>query len=611
MTLKSYEDIVTNYDCPTLVLAGPGSGKTYLLADRVSRLLKDGTDKDLITVLTYTTDANQNMVEKLIDPNGDFKVPYKELPRIKTIHSLGLTIVQEEPHAVNLLKTDLQVQEDESIKRLIFRDAALILGFDEEISNEARECKQNGNCEKNAEKEMCRTCMKYWEIMSKCNRVDFDDQILFACQILESNPEILKKFQSRAKHLLVDEYQDINASQFRLIELLSRESRNGLFVVGDDAQSIYGFRGGDPKFILRFQQDFPGSEIGTLNVSRRCHKNIMDDAFAVLENYYTDWTGRPTLEYHVIGSDKPFIYYCPSEITEAKMVALIAKSAVQDKKDVLILAPKKQFFPLIIKELLQWGLYSDCQVSFLPKRFEIADRFLSWVKGPKNSFITRLIVEDLINIGFAKIPGANKKQLKSQKSLHKRITEETEIAKLWEFVDKSTDLFEVIQKIQTPNATLTMIRNGLNVLLKTYNKCDENPGEFAKQLSFVSGIWIDPLKLADDIETVVELLNPSKSVICGTVQLRTMRKAKGLQAKVVIIVGLENDIVPDPDSDIIEQARLFYVSMTRAQEKLYLFHSYKRPRNISYGPDFTKKQRSQFLDVIGRKSEWKQLADGN
>ncbi|MGB8225971.1 MAG: ATP-dependent helicase [Sedimentisphaerales bacterium] len=608
MVLKNYEDIVTNFKSPTLVLAGPGSGKTFLLADRVTRLLKNKEDKETITVLTYTTDANQNMVEKLTDPNGDFKVSYKELPQIKTIHSLGLTIVQEDPHAVNLLKTDLQVQEDENIKRLIFRDAALILGFDEDISNKARECKQNGNCKKNAEKKTCRTCIKYWEIMSKCNRVDFDDQILFACQILESDPEILKKYQSKAKHLLVDEYQDINTAQFRFIELLSRDSRNGLFVVGDDAQSIYGFRGGDPKFILRFQQDFPGAEIGTLNVSRRCHKNIMDDAFVVLEKYYTNWTGKPTLKYLATGSDKPFIYNCPSEVTEAKMVAIIAKSAVQDKKDVLILAPKKDFFPLIIKELLHLGLYADCQVSFLPKRFEIADRFLNWVEGPKNSFITRLVVEDLINIGFAKIPGANKKQLRNQKSLRKRIAEETEIAKLWESVDKNTNLFEVIQKIQTPKTILAKIFNGLNLLLETYNDCGKNPGEFAKQLSFISGIWVNPLKLAEDIETVVGLLDPSKPVIRGTVQLRTMRKAKGLQAKVVIIVGLENDIVPDPNSDITEQARLFYVSMTRAQEKLYLFHSYKRPRNISYGPDFTQKQKSQFLDVIGRKSEWKQLS---
>ncbi|MHC4346740.1 MAG: UvrD-helicase domain-containing protein, partial [Planctomycetota bacterium] len=277
MGLSDYGEIVESFGGPTLVLAGPGSGKTHLLADRVKRLLENRTDKESITVLTYTTDANQNMLEKLTDQNGRFKIPYTELPRISTMHSLGLTIVQEDPHAVKLLKSKLRVQEHEKIKRLIYRDAALMLGLPETASDEARECKQCGDCRKAAQAETCRTCEKYWEIMSKCNRIDFDDQILLACQILETNPEILRKYQGGAKHLLVDEYQDINAAQFRLIELLSRQSREGLFVVGDDAQSIYGFRGGDPKFILRFQEDFPGSKVATLGVSRRCHKNIMDD----------------------------------------------------------------------------------------------------------------------------------------------------------------------------------------------------------------------------------------------------------------------------------------------------------------------------------------------
>ena len=609
MSITNYEEIVNNFSCPTLVLAGPGTGKTYLLADRIARLLKNGTDKETITALTYTTDANQNMIDTLTDPTGHFKVKFEEIPHINTMHSLGFTILQDDPHAVNLLKADLKVQENEKVKSLIYRDAALILGLAEEEGENARECKQYGDCKKNPERESCRICVKYWEIMSKCNRIDFDDQILFACQILEENPEILKKYQSQAEHLLVDEYQDINAAQFRLIELISRSSRNGLFVVGDDAQSIYSFRGGDPKFILRFEEDFPGSEIATLNMSRRCHENIINDAFTVLEKYYTDWSGRPNLQFCVECGEKPYIYHVPSEITEARMVANIAKSATQEKKDVLILAPKKEFFPLIMEEISRRGLYPDCQVSFLPERFEIANRFLRWVEAPDSSFLTRLVVEDLINIGLARVPGANKKKLRSKKSLHKRIAEETEIARLWEFVDKKTGLFCVIKETDNTNKTIVKIREGLNGLLKAYNDYKEDPGEFAKQLSFVPGIWSEPLKLSEDIASVVKLLNSSKPVVIGTVQLRTMRKAKGLQANVVIIVGLEDDIIPEryPGSDIVEQARLFYVSMTRAKESLFLFHSYRRPRGISYGPKWSDKIRSEFIDALGRESEWKEF----
>lgn len=107
MSLEDYEEIVTHFDAPTLVLAGPGAGKTYLLADRITRLLKDGVDKDNISVLTFGRDANRHMVEELINPTGDFQVPTEDLPHISTMHSLGLSIVQEKPRSVKLNKTGL------------------------------------------------------------------------------------------------------------------------------------------------------------------------------------------------------------------------------------------------------------------------------------------------------------------------------------------------------------------------------------------------------------------------------------------------------------------------------------------------------------------------
>jgi len=111
-----------------------------------------------------------------------------------------------------------------------------------------------------------------------------------------------------------------------------------------------------------------------------------------------------------------------------------------------------------------------------------------------------------------------------------------------------------------------------------------------------------------DITDVVRHIRAEKPFGSSSAQLMPMRKAKGLEAQVVIIVGLEDDITPNPRSDNIEEeARLLYVSMTRAKEKLYLFHSYKRPRNISYGQALAEKARSKFLDALDRESEWKKL----
>jgi len=550
------------------------------------------------------------MRRALVDQEGNFKVESKKVPNISTMHSLGLNIVQEKPRDVNLLKTELKVQNDENVKRLMYRDAALILGYTEEDSRNALECKQCGDCQKSDTSKQCKICKKYWEIMSKCNYVDFDDQILFACQILESNPKILSKYQGRAEHLLVDEYQDINAAQFKLIEMLCRNSRNGLFAVGDDAQTIYAFRGSNPEFILRFTADFTDAKTPPLAHSRRCHKRIMDDAIKVLEKHYTDWTGKQELEYHTPEGNTPNIWQLPSEVSEAEMVAKVAKYYLNQKKSVLILVPKKDFFPLISKKLSRYNVPHECPINLLPesvnKRLALAKRFIDWVSNPSDSFMTRLIIEDFINTGIAKVAGANKNRNCKPETIRKRISEETKIAQLWKTVDKKTDLFSVIQSFENPNKTLEKIRDSLLKLLElNRNFTKDDKGEFVKQLSIISNIWIDPVNFVEDLSSVMNMLNSSRPSGPGSAQLMTMRKSKGLEADVVFIVGLEDDIMPSRGNDIVEEARLLYVSMTRAKEDLYLFHAYRRPRNISYGDGLRDKKRSRFLDAIGRDSEWK------
>jgi DNA helicase-2/ATP-dependent DNA helicase PcrA len=609
MASVSYETIVRETDHPTLVLAGPGAGKTHLLADRVKWLLQEGLDKTTIRVLAFNIHAVQNMYSKLLDSKGQFGLSPETLPEISTMHSLAFEIVNRKPRQFGLRKKGLSVQDNEPVKRLVYRDAALLLGQTEEESKAAKDCKERGDCDEQEDSTKCAICRKYWEIMSKCNRIDFDDQILFALRVLRKDADILAEYQARCAHLLVDEYQDINAAQFHLIELLSRRHRNGLFVVGDDAQNIYGFRGAYPGFILRFKDHFASATVHPLAHSHRCHAGILEAAVKVLKVYYTDWTGPVDLEYHRERGEAPAVWQLPSDLAEAEMVVRMVKHFINAKKSVLVLAPKKDFFRLISKELRERGVAHECTVSLLPNQVQSRLRsirvFLQWVRKPGDNFLTRLAIEELINRGAAKVPGASKSKNLKPETCRRRVQEEAGIAGLWESVNRKTNLYQVVQNCRD-DGTKSTIRDVLAALLNAYANFEgENKGDFAKHLAIGAGVWANPSKMVDDICFAMSLLEPASASSSGFARLVTMRKAKGLEAQIVIIVGLEDDILPNSSPDLAEEARLFYVSMTRAEEKLFLFHAYKRPRDISWGEEIRDKERSRFLDALGIPSEFK------
>jgi superfamily I DNA/RNA helicase len=240
------------------------------------------------------------------------------------------------------------------------------------------------------------------------------------------------------------------------------------------------------------------------------------------------------------------------------------------------------------------------------RRLHILSRLLEWTRNPQNSFETRLAIESLINSGVAKVPGAIKGKRCKHETIAKRVEIETEIARLWEGVNRGGNLLDALMEVGNPSDHLRLIRDILLGLLESYrNPKRELEGEFAKRLSLAAGVWADPLKLTEDITCVIEHMDASRPTSFGAVQLMTMRRAKGLEADVVIMAGLEDDIIPNPASSTTdEEARLFYVSMTRATERLYMLHSYLRPRNISFGPEVTGKVRSRFLDAIGKPSKY-------
>jgi DNA helicase-2/ATP-dependent DNA helicase PcrA len=550
------------------------------------------------------------MRNKLLDPKRGFGLKYNEMPRVSTMHSLGYKIVNSKPNAVRLRKKDLRVQPDPDVTGLLFRDAALRAGLADSHALAARRCKAHGDCGQADKEGRCAVCREYWDIMSKCNCIDFDDQVLFACRILEDNPVLLADYRSHSQHLLVDEYQDINAAQFRLIKLLSQGSLNGLFVVGDDAQSIYSFRGATPKFISRFTEDFSGGWSPPLAYSRRCHEGILAKAQAGLKKHYCSSSGPDELQYLIDRGQEPRVWHVPSENAEAQWAARIARQAAAEHKTVLVLAPKSAFFPHISQALTQYGVAHDCQDDMLPDavsdRLSVSWALLEWVADPDDIFLTRLALECVINNGVAKVPGAAKGSRCTKQTIDTRVHVETEVARLWSAVSTRNTLIAVLESLPSPSKELGAARDVLLSLRDTYGDYTrDRRGEFAKRLALACGGWIRPEVLAQDLLSVRQQLKGDRPPGFSSVQLMTLRKAKGLEADVVVMVGLEDDIIPGSADDMEEQARLFYVGMTRAKDTLFMIHAYKRPRNVSFGSDIMDKERSRFLDAVGIDSEYR------
>lgn len=611
-----YDGIVEHTTSPTLVLAGPGSGKTHMLADRIARLLAKDVDPSTITALAFNRDAAYQLRRKL---TSDFNVARDKLPHILTMNAFGFRVVKQSPRRLGLLKEGLDVQDLGEVKNLLFRDAALAQGLAETDAAAAAECKQNGDCKEDDARVECKVCRKYHEIMAKCNLVDFDDQVLFACKLLEDVEELRNAWLSQTAHLLVDEYQDINAGQHRLIELLSRDSREHLFAVGDDAQCIYSFRGSSPRFIREFGADFQGAICPPLPFSRRCPKTIMEEAGRMLKSFDKSWKGPFELENMVEHDHEPVLRQLASEVGEAEEVARIA-GEYAPKHSVLVLAPKRDFFPAIAKQLRKRDVAYFCPAGELPDRVQRVKRLVDWLGKPDDDLLTRLVVEDLMNSGVNRVPGAAKPKNCSETTIRKRVYTETEVARIWDVVGRNTRFQAALRAYAGESREIARIRDGLTELQKSRAFLErlldvdpddqkeleaERHGGFLHRLAAFSGIWTLPTELAADLADVAELAEGQRYGGPGAVQLMTMRKAKGLEADIVVVVGLEDDLVPNRKRDVAEEARLFYVAMTRAKRELYLLHAYRRPRNISYGGALMAKPRSRFLDAIGRESEYK------
>jgi DNA helicase-2/ATP-dependent DNA helicase PcrA len=588
---------------PVLILAGPGMGKTYTLAYKMKYLVKDkGINPDEITVITFTNEAAINM-RKRISQEGDKNIyiePELQPSVICTMHKLGHRIIKDY-YSKLALKKDFKVLSSGYLRDVIIKDCAQIIGYKRKDAKETIVCRQKGKCIKTGELK-CKICCEYELLLRRFNYIDHDDQILLPCKLLREGQGILNKEQNNAKYLLVDEYQDINYAQRELIKLLSKGHTENLFVVGDEYQSIYSFRGGSPEYIKTFKDDYaPNAEVITLTKCRRCPRNIFKGAFYMVNKYNNGINGlEEKFEFINLSNCLIKIHNFEYNNQEADFIARKIKN-MGPSYDVLILVPSLNYAKPIKLALRKHFVDFSCYYDIDETDLYLISVLLKWLKDSTDNFNFRILIEEIINRGVSDIPSEHVEIVGKEENKEKRELALREISNFWKEIDKGKTLYKRVKTLKNEDIFKNLV-NTIYELRKFYkNKNANNVVDFVSSIINELKIWKNISLFSDEINSVVEeIKNITVSGGEHNVRILTMKKAKGLEADYVFIVGIENNILPRENANELEKqedSRLLYVSMTRAKKELYLLHSQKRDKNITKISS-SSNEKSEFVNAI-------------
>lgn len=568
---------------PLLLLAGPGTGKTYQLARRIKFLVEDArVDPGAITVITFTAAAAANMRARISDPTDQATFVARNLQpeSIRTMHSLGFRLVRENAKLLGL-PANLSVVQSDPTRAILMGDAAQLAGFKRSDGKEALRRRQCGD-HIPIDSQEHHICEQYCSILRACNAIDYDDQILLACKLLKDHTDVGATYRAQATHLLVDEYQDINAGQFELIRALCAGQEEGLFVVGDDDQSIYSWRGGSPVFIRDFETHFgTNANVESLLHSRRCHRKVLEGSLRVVEKYDTGRRTKGTFTYKSDDGPPIVIHNVPSDKREAIIVLAIIQDALPSKK-VLVLVPTRAYATLICERLRKARIKYVAPEPAPGRGLLLIERATSWLQDCNDSIALRECLEAGLATKQSPVPSVRVRK-------HEKITEREgafcQISNLWKGVlEQKVSLWQSLTDSSDKSKALGFAHKNLAELRTQYD--NNSVAGLLEHLGKSIEPWTKVSDFAEEVENWVSRFDASS--VAGSdaaVQVMTFQGAKGLEADTVCVVGLEDGVVPRDGSEgeaLAEQGRLFFVSMTRAIVDLHLFHARTRPGKVSF-----------------------------
>ena len=614
---------VLHKDGPLMVIAGAGSGKTRVLTYRIAHLMAQGVDAFNILALTFTNKAAREMKKRIADIVGSSEA--KNL-WMGTFHSVFAKLLRFDGDKLGY-PSNYTIYDTQDSQRLI---ASIIkeMGLDKDIykykqiQNRISSYKnslitvkaymQNPELiEADAMAKRPRLGDIYEEYVNRCFKagaMDFDDLLLRTNELLSRFPEVLMKYQDRFRYILVDEYQDTNHSQYLIVKALSDRYQN-ICVVGDDAQSIYSFRGANISNILNFQRDYDNVGMYRLEQNYRSTKNIVNAANSVIANNKNQlekevWThndeGAPIIIHRSI-TDAEEGRYVAGSIFENKMqhqlhnghFAVLYRTNSQSRaiEDAL----RKRDIPYRIYGGLSFYQRKEIKdvLSYLrlvinPKDEEALKRIINFpARGIGQTTLDKLVVaanhygrsifevlENLERIDL-KINSGTKRKLEEFVTMIKSfqiMNEGVDAFTLAEHVAKKTGILLEFKKDGTPEGIARM--ENIEELLNGIKDFVEGQKEIADATGDI-GEFLEDVALATDLD--------KDTGDDDRVALMTIHLAKGLEFPYIYVVGMEEDLFPsamsmNTRSELEEERRLFYVALTRAEKQAYLTYTQNRYR---------------------------------
>lgn len=628
-------DAVSHLEGPLLILAGAGSGKTRVLTYRVAYLIQKGISYEQILAITFTNKAAEEMKERINRLVG----PVAERMWVMTFHSFCARLLRQEIERLGYKKNFVLYDEEDS-KRLV-KNCLKELNFDSKrfsplgvysaISLAKNELISPQEYAAGAispyESVVSEVYRFYQEKLFKSNALDFDDLLVLTVNLFELFPSVLKHYQEKFRHILIDEYQDTNQAQYRLVRLLAERYRN-ICVVGDDDQCVYQWRGANIRNILNFEKDFPEARVIKLEQNYRSTKVILEAANYVISHN----RGRKPKTLWTVNAQGEAIttYQAEDEHDEANFVA------AEIERVMSLESRKYRDFAVFYRTHAQSRLFEESFMRLgIPyqiigglkfyERKEIKD-ILAYLRVVLNSedviSLKRIINTPRRKIGestveaidwFAREKGLTFWQALSEAENNPRVSNRAReevisfvsLIRKWQKEAELFSLKELVSKIIEESGYLKALKE---------EKTFEAEGRMENLAEFINVVEefesLHPAGTLEEFLERVSLITDVDSFKEGDmVTLMTLHNAKGLEFPVVFIVGMEEGMFPHFRSltatdELEEERRLCYVGITRAKERLYLTYAFSRhlcgARNLAMPSRFLEEIPESLRQVAGK-----------